>query len=221
MSKVYKRLKIAGITYNKVDRGVYALVLQEEEGNRRIPIVIGMSEAQSIECKLQEIITPRPLTHDLIVNIMRAFGVGLQSVIIKQLEGGIFAADMLLTNDERNITIDARSSDAISIALRMGVPILTTEELLDQVGFTKNIETVQTSTYSTSHTSSDCNNYTKHDELWWQKMESAGIDVLETEMQKFVDSEEYENAARLKAIISRRNNTESDPKGEDPKVTLP
>lgn len=135
MDKIYLRLEIIGITYNQIEKGVYALILQEVNGKRRLPIAIGTAEAQSIECKLQDIITPRPLTHDLMANIFRAFGLSLDAVVIKQLPGGIFAADLIITDGERKLEIDSRSSDAIALALRMNVPILTTNDLLNQAGF--------------------------------------------------------------------------------------
>lgn len=216
MAKIYKQLSIVGITYNKVDRGVYALILKEQDGNRRIPIVIGMAEAQSIECKLQEIITPRPLTHDLMVNMMRAFGITLKSVIIKQLDGGIFAADMMLDNGDREVTLDARSSDAISIALRMGVPLLIDEELLEQISFKKNTDE-QAPSQSDKNIISQKNNSTQTtNEYKWEELETAEFHKLENLLKKFVDNEEYENAARLKKIIQRRIDINTPPQNETP-----
>lgn len=216
MAKIYKQLSIVGITYNKVDRGVYALILKEQDGNRRIPIVIGMAEAQSIECKLQEIITPRPLTHDLMVNMMRAFGITLKSVIIKQLDGGIFAADMMLDNGDREVTLDARSSDAISIALRMGVPLLIDEELLEQISFKKNTDE-QAPSQSDKNIISQKNNSTQTThEYKWEELETAEFHKLENLLNKFVDNEEYENAARLKKIIQRRIDINNPPQNETP-----
>lgn len=216
MAKIYKQLSIVGITYNKLDRGVYALILKEQDGNRRIPIVIGMAEAQSIECKLQEIITPRPLTHDLMVNMMRAFGITLKSVIIKQLDGGIFAADMMLDNGDREVTLDARSSDAISIALRMGVPLLIDEELLEQISFKKNTDE-QAPSQSDKNIISQKNNSTQTtNEYKWEELETAEFHKLENLLKKFVDNEEYENAARLKKIIQRRIDINNPPQNETP-----
>lgn len=213
MAKTYKRLSIVGITYNKVDRGVYALILKEQDGNRRIPIVIGMAEAQSIECKLQEIITPRPLTHDLMVNLMHSFDINLKSVIIKQLDGGIFAADMIFNSGERDVTIDARSSDAISIALRMDVPILIDEELLEQISYKKTTNNTADSQQSDKTLVSKSS---KHGENWWNKLETESFNTLEELMQKFVENEEYENAARLRNIIQKRLDTDVKNKKETP-----
>lgn len=184
---------MVGITYNKEERGVYALILQELGGTRRLPIVIGMSEAQSIECKLQEIITPRPLTHDLIVNVMRDFGIGLERVVIRQIDGGIFVADLHLTDGERNIVVDSRSSDGVSVALRMGVPILVHESLLSRVGVTANINPTDTLASRPSDT-----------EDIWNRVQTMQIKELDELLEQFVAAEEYENAERLKEIIRQR-----------------
>lgn len=201
MDKDYKRLLVVGITYNKVERGVYALILQELGGTRRLPIVIGMAEAQSIECKLQEIITPRPLTHDLIVNIMRAFGLGLNHVVVKQLDGGIFATDLHLTDGEREVIIDSRSSDGISIALRMGVPIYAKEELLDKVGFSQQSRTTEGTRKAEAKISVTARD-DRHGEADLDKMTT---EQLVEEMNRSVEAEEYEKAAKIKALIEARN----------------
>lgn len=190
---------VVGITYNKVERGVYALILQELGGTRRLPIVIGMAEAQSIECKLQEIITPRPLTHDLMVNMMRAFGLNLRHVVIKQLDGGIFATDLHLTDGERDVVIDSRSSDGISIALRMGVPIFMAEELLDKVALVDRGRRAEEKRSDKTMCADDDDTALQER---WNKM---SVQQLEEEMTRLVEAEEYEKAAKLKSIIRLRN----------------
>lgn len=199
MDKEYKRMLVVGITYNKVERGVYALILQELGGTRRLPIVIGMAEAQSIECKLQEIITPRPLTHDLMVNMMRAFGLNLRHVVIKQLDGGIFATDLHLTDGERDVVIDSRSSDGISIALRMGVPIFMAEELLDKVALVDRGRRAEEKRSDKTMCADDDDTALQER---WNKM---SVQQLEEEMTRLVEAEEYEKAAKLKSIIRLRN----------------
>lgn len=203
----YVRLRVIGITYNKVDRGVYALILQEVGGTRRMPIVIGMSEAQSIECRLQEIITPRPLTHDLMVSIMRAFGLQLNSVVIKQLDGGIFAADLHLTDGERKVTLDARSSDAIAIALRMGVSVYTTEALLAKVSFTPGSTKNSPSGNEVKSSGTVYVSATDEQSLW-EKVPNMTAEEQEALMEKFVQNEEYEKAARLKKLIKEANKSD-------------
>ena len=134
MGKRY-RLELIGITYNQIESGVYALILQQAGASRRIPIIIGFPEAQAIECKLQEIKTPRPLTHDTMMASLQAFGLTLKEVEIKKLPNGVFAADLHITNGIDEKIIDARSSDAVALAIRVGAPIYTSEEVLLESGF--------------------------------------------------------------------------------------
>ena len=130
------QLRLVGITYNQIDSGVYAVILEELNGGRRIPIVIGYNEAQAIECHLQKVRTPRPLTHDLLKTILDTFGLRLSCIDIHKLPSGVFAADLVMENSEGELhKTDARSSDAIAIAVRTGSPIYTTSEVLDECGF--------------------------------------------------------------------------------------
>ena len=183
-----RKLNLIGITYNQIESGVYALILEEEGSDRRLPIIIGASEAQSIECKLQEIIPPRPLTHDLFVNVMRAYGLRLIDIDIKRIEGGIFAADLNLTDGERELSIDSRSSDAIALAIRMGVPIYTTEKVLSEVAVER------TEAYS-------------HKPM--VKKHPGSISVmtdgkLEALLAEAVEKENYEEAQKIKEELDRR-----------------
>ncbi|MCM1318940.1 MAG: bifunctional nuclease family protein [Muribaculaceae bacterium] len=207
MGNDYKRMLVVGITYNKVERGVYALILQELGGTRRLPIVIGMAEAQSIECKLQDIITPRPLTHDLMVNIMRAFGVDLQYVVIKQLNGGIFTADLYLTDGEREVIIDSRSSDGISLALRMGVPIYASEELLAKIGLEQKGTSERTGARKGAADTNTKENLQQEETALWRKVKELPIEQLQAMLDEMVEAEQYEKAARLRDIINNRNKT--------------
>ncbi len=124
MDKKY-RLELVGITYNQIESGVYALILQQVGSARRIPIIIGFPEAQAIECKLQEVKTPRPLTHDTMVNALSAFGIELVEVNLKRLPDGVFTADLVFTDGINVKVIDSRSSDAVALAIRTGAPIFT------------------------------------------------------------------------------------------------
>ena len=112
------KLKVLGLTYSQVQKGAYALVLAEENGPRRIPVVIGVSEAQSIAISLEGIVPPRPITHDLFVSFSHGFGIRLKEVCIYKFENGVFSSEMLFDDGTREIRIDARTSDAIAIALR-------------------------------------------------------------------------------------------------------
>lgn len=128
------RLRVVGITYNQIENGMYAMVLEEDGGSLRLPIIIGYNEAQSIECLLQKIKTPRPLTHELTSEILTRFGIEIQKIVVRQLENGIFTADVSLRKGEESCVIDARSSDAIALAMRAEAPIYTTRELLEKCG---------------------------------------------------------------------------------------
>lgn len=193
------RLELVGITYNQIESGVYAVILQQAGGTRRIPIVIGFPEAQAIECKLQEVVTPRPLTHDLMVNIMSTFGVSLHEVNIYKLQNGVFAAELILNDGERRHVVDSRSSDAIALAIRVDAPIFTTPEVLEEAGF----EPGERSEGSK-----------QKEILRPSRAEAAGniktdisrrpVEELKTEMQAAAEAENYEEAARIKEEIERR-----------------
>lgn len=185
------KLQVAGLSYNHQGSGIYALILQEDNGARRLQIVIGQAEAQSIECKLQEILPPRPLTHDLAVNIMRVAGLSLNAVVIKRLNNGIFAADLHLAEGERNIIIDARSSDAIALALRTNTPIYAEESLLETAD---NVNKPSSTRIKSVRVGDTAQNSLSH----------KGMAELEQMMEKAVEKEHYEEASRIKAEIDRR-----------------
>lgn len=195
------RLELIGITYNQIESGVYAVILQQAGGTRRIPIVIGFPEAQAIECKLQEVITPRPLTHDLMVNVMSAFGVSLHEVTIHKLSNGVFAAGLLLSDGERQRVIDSRSSDAIALAIRVGAPIYTTPEVLDEAGFEPGEKTGPRPGKEGLKPTSQ-----KPRESFKADMSRKSINELMADMQAAAEAENYEEAARIKEEIDRRNN---------------
>lgn len=129
------RLRVLGISYSQIQTGAYALILAQVDGPYRIPIIIGASEAQSIAIRLESIIPPRPMTHDLFVSFAHAFGVKLKEVFIYKFEDGIFSSEITFADQDRTIVLDARTSDAIAIAIRTKAPIYTTKAILDETGF--------------------------------------------------------------------------------------
>lgn len=191
------RLELIGITYNQIESGVYAVILQEAGGTRRIPIIIGFPEAQSIECKLQEVVTPRPLTHDLMVTQMASFGISLKEVNIYKMDNGVFAAELHLVSEDRERVIDSRSSDAIALAIRVGAPIYTTREVLDESGFEPKEATHAKAAGPKAPEPPAVGEGS--DELW-KKTDSELIDA----MMRAAESEQYELAARIKAELDRR-----------------
>ena len=128
------RLNILGLSVSQTQSGAYALVLSEENGDRRIPIIIGPVEAQAIAIQLEGLKPPRPLTHDLIKNIAHAFEIALLEVTIYKLEEGIFYSELMCEMDGKEIRVDSRTSDAVALALRFKCPIYTTEDILTKAG---------------------------------------------------------------------------------------
>lgn len=195
------RLELVGITYNQIESGVYAVILQQAGGTRRIPIVIGYPEAQAIECKLQEVVTPRPLTHDMMANTLSAFGISLHEVMIRRLPSGVFAAELLFSDGTTERRIDSRSSDAIALAIRVGAPIYTSPEVLEEAGFDpgehRNSDEDEPEAH---HRSSDTRERISLD----SDMKLKTLDQLADDMQRAAENEDYEEAARIKEEIERR-----------------
>ena len=199
------RLELVGITYNQIESGVYAVILREAVGNRRIPIIIGYPEAQAIECKLQEVVTPRPLTHDMMVNFMTAFGVTLKEIEIKKLPNGIFAANLLFSDGENTRIVDARSSDGIALAIRVGAPIYTSDEVMQEAGFLPEETRPKTRPARSSGRPVEKAARTPKNDF-----EAMTIEKLDEEMQKAAENEDYEKAAKIKAEIDRRRDEGAD-----------
>lgn len=199
MDKKYK-LELVGITYNQIESGVYALVLQQAGSSRRIPIIIGYPEAQAIECKLQEVKTPRPMTHDLMVSALSSFGITLSEIDIKKLENGVFGADLVFTDGKQTHVIDARSSDAIALAIRTGAPIYTTEDVLNEAGFEPEDSKPKASPFSFSGQSSFPRTMTKKESGY----KNMTVSQLTQAMAKAVENENYEEAAKIKAELGNR-----------------
>ena len=115
------KLNVLGITYSQIQSGAYALVLSESDGDRRIPIIIGTAEAQSIAVELEHIKPPRPLTHDLLAKVLESFDITLKKICIYKFENGVFSSELTLAGKEGvEKSIDSRTSDAVSIAIRTG-----------------------------------------------------------------------------------------------------
>jgi len=184
-------LRIMGLSYNRLQNGAYALLLAQADGPYRIPVVIGAPEAQSIAIALEGIVTPRPLTHDLFTTFAQAFGAHLTKVFIYHFEDGIFSSELTFTDGQRTVTLDARTSDAIALAIRTRAPIFTTQAILDETGFII-AGTANDSDNSGANTAEPA------------KRDTQSIEDMERELQRLIDNEEYEEAARLKKIIDRR-----------------
>lgn len=199
MEKKYQ-LELIGITYNQIESGVYALILQQVGTTRRIPIIIGFPEAQAIECKLQEVATPRPLTHDTMANSLAAFGISLKRVEIRKLPNGVFAADLVLSDGHKERIIDSRSSDAVALAIRVNAPIYTSEDVLLEAGFDAKEHISASDTASSYQTTS---NTGKNNDL-----ASMTLRQLSEAMLMAAENEDYEEAARIKIELERRQKNE-------------
>ena len=204
------RLKIKGISYSQTQNGAYALILNEEEGDRKLPIVIGAFEAQSIAIALEkEIKPPRPLTHDLFKNFADRFKIVVKQVIIHKLVDGVFYSSIICERDNDEEIIDARTSDAIALALRFNAPIFTFKSILDKAGiFLK---------FSSKEKEEDEDDSIMVDEILQEgeavEIESGAdthgyremsLQELHAELDKAVASEDYEKAAKLRDEISKR-----------------
>lgn len=128
-------MDVMGITYSQIQAGAYALLLKQRDGDLRVPIVVGTSEAQSIAMRMEQMIPPRPLSHDLMVSMFHAFGISLDEVMIYKFSNGVFMSKLKLSSSGQDLELESRTSDAIALALRTNAPIYTTQEVLDKTGF--------------------------------------------------------------------------------------
>ena len=189
-------LRVMGLSYTQMQNGAYALLLAQIDGPYRIPVVIGAPEAQSIAIALEGIITPRPLTHDLFSTFAHAFGVQLTRVFIYRFEDGIFSSELTFSDGERTITLDARTSDAVALAMRTHAPIYTTPEILDETGFIIQEPDPEPGQESDTDESGD------------ESVSELSIEEMEQELQRLIDNDDYEEAARLNSLIQQRKAAE-------------
>ena len=191
------RLNILGLSVSQTQSGAYALVLAEENGERRIPIIIGPVEAQAIAIQLEGLKPPRPLTHDLIKNMAMAFDIALLEVTIYKLEEGIFYSELLCEMDGKEITIDSRTSDAVALALRFRCPIYTTEDILKKSGIILDLEDEE----SPVRNFSDENN-TPEPEVSTYSQYSAN--ELNDMINEAIQNEDYEKASIIRDELKKR-----------------
>ena len=201
------RLNIKGISYSQTQSGAYALILSEENGERKLPIVIGAFEAQSIAIALEkDIRPPRPLTHDLFKNFSERFNIVIKQVIIHKLVDGVFYASLICENNNIEEIIDARTSDAIALALRFSAPIFTYKNILDKAGVILKIDNVkegkkiEDSLVFESEPAKEKKMKVPADETF----KDLSLSDLKDLLKKAVQGEDYEVAAKLRDEISKR-----------------
>ncbi|MBU1010684.1 MAG: bifunctional nuclease family protein [Bacteroidetes bacterium] len=185
-------LEIVEMTYSQSQSGAYALLLAEIGGSRRLPIIIGGFEAQSIAFGLERTQPPRPLTHDLFKNFALHFGIELREVIIHKFKEGIFHALLVCEHNGELSEIDARTSDAIALAIRFKCPVYTYESILQQAGIAMQKEDIAMPG-ALETTDADENEFSEY-----------LINELEDQLEKAIESEDYEKASRIRDELNRR-----------------
>jgi bifunctional DNase/RNase len=196
MSKKKIKLNILGLSYSQTQSGAYALVLAEEDGERRIPIIIGGVEAQSIAIKLEGLEPPRPLTHDLFLNFSQAFNIEITEVIIYKLEEGIFYSELVCRMGDEELRIDSRTSDAVALSLRFNCPIYTYESIMETAGIvleTNKDQEIELETDKISPVSSK------------SKYANKSIGELNKLLQEAISKEDYEKASEIRDEIQKRS----------------
>ena len=200
------KLTIKGISYSQTQTGAYALVLSEMEGSRTLPIIIGAFEAQSIAIALEkEIRPPRPLTHDLFKTFSDRFSIEIKEVIIHKLVDGVFFSSLICQKDGVEEVIDARTSDAIAIAVRFQAPIFTYENILDKAGVFLKIEDELglNDLSETEEISSGTQDLLKVDNTSLDS--KVSVSELNDQLDKAVADENYELAAKIRDEISKKS----------------
>ncbi|MHA7942095.1 bifunctional nuclease family protein [Formosa sp. 3Alg 14/1] len=201
------RLNIKGISYSQTQNGAYALILNEVDGDRKLPIVIGAFEAQSIAIALEkEIRPPRPLTHDLFKNFSDRFDITVKQVIIHKLVDGVFYSSLICERDKIEEIIDARTSDAIALALRFQAPIFTYKNILDKAGIYLKVNPEK------ENEASDNDDVLVEDLIAEEHEQPSAQDVYKSKtldelnqlLTEAVMNEDYEKAVKIRDEISKR-----------------
>lgn len=196
-------MEILGLSSSQSQSGSFALVLGEKPGKRRLPIIIGMFEAQAIAIEIEKIIPNRPMTHDLFKSFAGSFNFTIKEIIISDLKEGVFFAKIVCENDNKFIEIDSRPSDAIAIGLRFNAPIYTYEAILSEAGIELSDEEeeepdiqkelAQIQPKKDKPTTSP------------EELKDVSVDKLKEMLDKAIEQEDYEKAAKIRDEINKRN----------------
>lgn len=187
------RMKVTGISANAVTTDAYALLLTEAEGDKTIPVIVGQAEAQSVLVALKHVEMPRPLAHDMFISSLKAFGIRIENVMIYKFERGIFYSEICMRdtyNDDREVVIDSRTSDAVALAMRCHAPIFASTEVVEATG-------VVLEQFKKDENDSDDEDV----DVVELPLERYSIEELSRMMQKCADKENYERASEIKKVI--------------------
>ena len=192
------KLEILGLSPSSSQTGSFALVLGEEYGPRRLPIIIGMFEAQAIAIEIEKIEPNRPMTHDLFKSFARTFHYSVSEISITDIREGVFFAKIHCSDGIKETFVDARPSDAIAIGLRFNVPIYTYENVLSEAGISINES-------SKDDLIEDFEDDAKPQKSFGELIKENPVEVLNTMLKESLANEEYEKAAKIRDEIDRRN----------------
>ncbi|SEF59975.1 hypothetical protein SAMN05421847_0420 [Halpernia humi] len=193
----YKRLIIRGISYSQTQSGAYALLLEHEETAVKLPVVIGNFEAQAISLGLEkDIHPPRPLTHDLFAKFAKLSGYALNSVVIYQIIDGVFFSNLNFkhTKSEEELILDARTSDAVAMAVRFEAPIYTTEQVLSEAGILLDLDLPPAAEQQFTETESETSS-----------LKDLSNEDLANLLESAVKDEDFDAALEIQQEIKRRN----------------
>ena len=197
-------LDIIGLSYSQTQSGAYALVLGERNGNRRLPIIIGGFEAQAIAIELEKMTPSRPLTHDLLKSIAVGFDINVKEILVYNLVEGIFFAKLLCESNGKEIEIDARTSDAIAVAVRFNCPIYTHEFILATAGIILEDDNID----NINDEIDDVDEEALDDEVEGQEetdITKINSKKLEEMLQEAITNEDYERASQLRDELTSRS----------------
>ncbi|MGI9526954.1 MAG: bifunctional nuclease domain-containing protein [Weeksellaceae bacterium] len=203
------KLNIKGISYSQTQVGAYALILEEEFGQRKLPIIIGNFEAQAIAIALEkDLMPPRPLTHDLFLNFAKSFGIEIKSVNIYKLEEGIFYSNIICEDRDGELKeIDSRTSDAIALAVRFNAPIFVLKSVMDRAGIQLEMITesdTEDVDKAIKEIEKELNEVVNVDDIY----DELSINELKEMMDEAAKNEDYERAAKLRDELDKRKNDE-------------
>lgn len=194
------KLEILGLSPSQSQAGSFALVLGEELGNRRLPIIIGVFEAQAIAVQIENIVPNRPMTHDLFKSFADGMNYTLKEIVISDLKEGIFYAKIVCTDNLREVEVDARPSDAIAIGLRFDIPIYTYEAILSEAGIVSNSPTEdEDDEHDTVRETIQSKGSSK------DQLRDYSFDDLQRMLDEALGKEDYERAAKIRDEMGKRN----------------